>query len=82
MDIEELKREADKLGYRLVKKPVKLLKCTCGTKPVQWWLYDDTYCYECPNCDKKSEIRKDPKDAKLEWNRMIEKEMENDQTVD
>lgn len=75
MDIEELKREADKLGYRLVKKPVsvRLLKCTCGTRP-DLWQWAGGYYYECPNCDKKSEGRKYIKEAKLEWNRMIEKE--------
>lgn len=79
MELEELKREADKLGYCLVKKPVRvrLLKCTCGTRPVQWQ-WAGGYFYECPNCDKKSKERKDPKEAKLEWNRMIEKEMENE----
>ncbi len=40
MTLEELKKEADALGYRLVKKSVPyetLLPCTCGCKRREHW---------------------------------------------
>lgn len=78
MELEKLKEEADKLGYHLVKKAIRVHNCTCGTKPVLWGYLPgmpNSIYYECPNCDKKSEIRETGYEAKLEWNRMIEKEV-------
>lgn len=78
MTYEELKKEADKLGYKLIKKtePVKRLPCTCGCKRVY-------YCYEffyeglvCKSCGKFSYSRKGASDRQktIDWNNMIKGE--------
>ena len=40
MNLEELKAEAAKLGYNLVKRQpyIKLLQCACGKKKPHEWL--------------------------------------------
>ena len=42
MDIEELREEADRLGYRLVKKYVPAPACSC-------WLYYPNENHKCKN---------------------------------
>ena len=40
MTFEELKTEAERQGYKLVKKPIPLPKihpCTCGRKKMETW---------------------------------------------
>lgn len=82
MTLDELKIEAGKLGYKLVKNQphIKLLPCTCGRKRVREW-YDvgfnvsDRYFYVCPRCEKKSSSAKTRREARIAWNEMIEKEM-------
>ena len=77
MTLEELKAEADKLGYNLVKKQVytKLLRCTCGCKPAQNMVWTGRkfvgYSYECKNCDYQSTPHKLKYKAKSNWNEMI-----------
>lgn len=54
MTYEELKKEADKLGYKLIKKPepVKRLPCTCGCKRV-YNCYSSHYSgYKCKNAEE------------------------------
>lgn len=81
MTFDELKVEADKLGYQLIKKKthIKLLPCTCGYKRIKEW-YDagfwvtDKYFYSCPRCEKKSPSAKTKRGARIAWNEMIEEE--------
>ena len=81
MTLDELKIEAEKLGYRLVKNQpyIRLLPCTCGRKRVEEWLdygfgVRDNHFYACPRCGKKSPPAKTMREAKRAWNEMIEKE--------
>lgn len=81
MTFNELKVEADKLGYRLTKKQtyIKLLPCTCGCKKAKEWydagfLVRDKYFYACPRCEKKSTPAKTIKAARIAWNEMITNE--------
>lgn len=78
LELKELKAEADKLGYRLVKKAekIKLLPCSCGCKkkPTEWVKASSEnggWFYKCDYCDKKSEVVATKIGAKRAWNRMI-----------
>lgn len=63
MTLEELKAEAEKLGYSVVKKPVspgKLLACTCGSKQhsrigsgSHCGRYSRAYYVKCRKCKKE-----------------------------
>lgn len=82
MTLDELKVEADKLGYRLTKKQtyIKLLLCTCGCKKAKEWYgvgfnVSDRYFYACPRCEKKSPSAKTRREARIAWNEMIKKEI-------
>lgn len=85
MNLEELKLEAEKLGYKLIKKPenIKLERCTCGGKPHEMFRIDfgdsddSGYIYTCPNCGLKSEAARTHIGAKREWNRMIEERIDH-----
>lgn len=72
MTYEELKEEASKLGYKLVKKQkyISLAKCkNCGKKPVEWYTTNGM-AYEC-ECGKRAEgvsVRV----ARMAWNRLAE----------
>ena len=72
MIYEELKEEASKLGYRLIKKQkyISLAKCkTCGKKPVEWYMTKGM-AYEC-DCGKRAECAS-KRVARMEWNRLAE----------
>ena len=83
MTVDELKIEAKKLGYNIIKiseQPEKLLPCICGRKRRSHWdsLHDDGLWYKSLRCDcgrradglTKVEVNKN-------WNDMIRKEREN-----
>lgn len=82
MTLEELKTEANKLGYKLVpiKKYVSRSTCVCGQKyKVELWL--DTsgtgmFFYKCPKCGLKGYPASSREGAKLNWNRKVE-ELQN-----
>lgn len=69
MTFEELKAEADRQGYNLIKrhKYIKLLPCKeCGRKPKQWSGYGGIF-YKC-DCGNESEQHKRETQAKRLWN--------------
>lgn len=77
-ELEELKAEADELGYRLVKKTekIKLLPCSCGCirRPTEWVKASNGssgWFYKCDYCNKESEVVDTKIGAKRAWNRMI-----------
>lgn len=79
MTIEELKAEADKLGYRLAKKQeyVRLAPCVCGySSRTRWWTSDGSL-YECNHCGRASSVGSTEAEAKTNWNKMVE-EAENE----
>ena len=69
MTLEELKAEAEKQGYNLIKKP--LLKCpNCGKKPQPWKsAVSNKTKYKC-GCQSTDWIKGD-RAARIEWNRMV-----------
>lgn len=61
---------------------IKMLPCTCGRKRISVWFgYDNTGRYkvcQCDNCGKSAEQGRSDKEARLNWNKMIESEVEDD----
>ena len=85
MTYEELKTEAEKLGYKLIKKQeyIRFLPCTCGcnvrhhhTIPPRDG-HPRLYFYKCSGCFKEGPKAKTERDAKIAWNKMIEEETKN-----
>ena len=80
MNLEELKSEAAKLGYNLVKKQpyTKLLPCTCGEKkPSEWFYYTGENggmrFYKCDNCELSAPAAKTSRQARENWNQLVSK---------
>ena len=79
MELEELKAEAAKLGYNLVKKQpyIKLLPCTCGKKkPYEWFCIGENRgmsCYKCDNCGLTASAAKTNRQARENWNELVSK---------
>lgn len=71
MTIEELKIEADKLGYRLTPKqpyiPFPTCKCTNYEKGVDRYRTFEGYYWKCPTCGLTSEPAKLSRDADRIW---------------
>ena len=84
MTLKELKAEAKKRGYKLVKdsRAPKLSPCTCGCKILEWrvskWPDGRFYYFACKKCGKKSEYGKTQAEAAKQWNEMIKREMDDD----
>ena len=79
MTVEELKIEAEKLGYNIIKKPepIKLSRCVCGNyKPTLYVRSNcndktDVWYYICPKCNLEANESKTKYGAKENWNTMI-----------
>jgi len=73
MTIEELKAEANKLGYSLVKKPERVphSKCVCGRRP-SVWSGRGTFYICCEKCGRQSERYINEKNAWKNWNEVRE----------
>jgi hypothetical protein len=75
MTLENLKIEADKLGYKLVKKTTRepLLPCTCGVNSRSMWFCTNEgkkVFYVCNGCGKKV-YGKNQTDLRRNWNKTI-----------
>ena len=78
MTVDELKQTANEMGYNIIKKQkyVRFFPCKCGCNKREPWYgvhKDDAYIYICKNCGARAQGRTE-KDAKLNWNRMMEEE--------
>lgn len=79
MTIEELKKEANKLGYSIIKKRKipKMLTCTCGCNRRRHWSIGGTSKFnsalECKRCGKWVDGLNDI-DVINNWNKMIKEE--------
>ena len=79
MTLEELKLEADKLGYKLVKKQksIKLLPCICGSKRRTMWITTAggtkgvQRILACDKCGMEAPPGNTIQEAKGNWNKMI-----------
>lgn len=74
MDLNSLKIEADKLGFRLVKKTEYVLfkPCICGHNRRGRWHSPDGIFFECECCGLKSKPGKNETEARKIWNKMVE----------
>lgn len=83
MTYEELKAEAKRQGYKLMKinADPKLLPCTCGWNKrdhIFKFIQDrPTYGLKCQNCGKIA-VGYSEREAIKNWNKMIEKETRDD----
>ena len=86
MTLDELKVEAKKQGYRLVKIPerITLLSCpVCGSKKTsQWYGYFGRF-YRCDNCNFAGSSAKTIREARKKWNDAVAKykEENNEQNL-
>lgn len=84
MTFDELKKEAQRQGYSLIKRKepiVRLLPCPCGRKHLSIWgsLYPSLgikreYLVACPKCGngEDNEWKPTEKEARELWNRTVE----------
>lgn len=86
MTLDELKAEAKKQGYRLIKitPTVKILPCpVCGSKRTAEWLRmrdGGGYIRRCYNynCDFEGDWAKTANEAKRKWNETVLKHQKED----
>ena len=73
MTYEELKAEAKRQGYNLIKaKPnIKMIPCICGRNSRSVWHSPEGYYLECRGCGKQSGIGVSERQAREMWNEMI-----------
>ena len=75
MTFDELKLEANKLGYRLekIQKPITILPCPiCGKKRTSEWHQQGGLLFrQCNNCGFAGKYAKNSKEAKIEWNNTV-----------
>lgn len=79
MTLEELKAEAKKQGYKLIKIQTreKLLPCTCGcNRRTHWGNINGEVSLHCERCFKAARGKSEA-EARRNWNEMIRKELEN-----
>lgn len=77
MTFEELKAEANRQGYNLIKKQkyISLTKCPmCGEKPEQW-CWKGLLSYKC-RCDKHNGWFSTDRAARIAWNDWAERKEE------
>lgn len=79
MTLEELKAEADKRGYRLVKKLILLPCPICGKEPTLWLNANGLKSYACVTCDDTGWAARTEKEAIELWNDYAERK-KNEQT--
>lgn len=75
MTFEELKVEAKKQGYKLIKDEpyIPFKPCVCGCNRRSEWHVADLFGsikYECQNCGRTA-TGKNKKEAKQNWNEMM-----------
>lgn len=77
MTVEELRKEANTLGYSIVPivRTEKLLPCLCGCTRRNHWITYNKYgtklkTYRCVRCDREASGRTD-REARRNWNAMV-----------
>lgn len=78
MTVKELKIEAAKLGYNIIKKPepmplVKLLPCVCGCNKRSKWYSNKLSWYKCNKCGFTGGSAYNERDVRIKWNEAVEK---------
>lgn len=85
MTFEELKTEAEKQGYKLMKKPEpmpKIRPCPCGRKRLShYYMWDRRTSTEyiqigCPKCGRLGDWCENEREARELWNERMMEEQE------
>ena len=78
LTLDELKAEAKRQGYKLIKdNPMpKLSTCICGSKNRILWSCAEGWYYECGRCGRTAEPGRTKCKARENWNRMVTDGME------
>lgn len=80
MTFEELKQEADRQGYMLIKKiEVNEPAYHCGVRPHIWYWSGGGWYYECPVCKMASDPVPLSSKAVDAWNDLVREEMRKEQ---
>ena len=76
MTLDELKAEAKRQGYKLIKdNPMpKMIPCICGSKGRILWSCAEGWYFECVGCGRMAKPGKTKRKARDEWNRMVNDE--------
>jgi hypothetical protein len=80
---EEFKVEAKRRGYNLIKIPEKvtLLPCVCGSeRRDRVFVMRGFEYYSCATCGLVAKEGKSTREARLNWNAMIEEKMKDGKT--
>lgn len=77
MTLEELKIEAKKHGYRVIKDTsyISMLPCICGNKAISYgsnYISPTPYFHKCHKCGFKSQPTKTKYEARAKWNESVE----------
>lgn len=78
MKLEELKAEAEKHGYALVKKReyIQLKPCVCGYNRRERWTVSGAgftgYQYACKKCGFEGGVGSSEHAARIAWNEAVE----------
>lgn len=81
MTFEELKAEAERQGYKLIKKKpyVRLKKCPICNRYPDLYVKNGLWIYECPKCKVAYKPGFTKSRAKAFWNKMIDGYLEVDE---
>lgn len=73
MNLEELKAEAEKLGYTLVKKQeyIRFEPCVCGHNRRGRWVCGGGVQYICENCGFEGGVGSSDRKARIAWNEAV-----------
>jgi len=73
MTVKELKDEAKKLGYNIIKKKeyIPHKRCKCGKRASIWYVVGNKYQVRC-KCGRESNIYDTENSAWAEWGTMNE----------
>lgn len=77
MTLEELKIEAKKYGYRVIKDTpyISMLPCICGNKAISYgsnYISPTPYFHKCRKCGFKSQPAKTKYETRAKWNESVE----------
>ena len=84
MTFEELKTEAEKQGYKLIKKQpyIPLATCpVCDRRPALWYHVPSGEFYKCDICGLTSDFGRTNHEAREKWNRMVFSWLEGERYV-
>lgn len=79
MTVEELKEEANKLGYNIIPKTTYIprKKCRCGSRPSVYFC-NGGIIKRCNSCGLETKVCKNEKQAHIAWNELVDGVFQDD----